>query len=372
MTRRLPRAGLPSPGFTAGYPRGALPKESLRSILMAIDEAAPITDSASPAPRRRSPWRVVAAVALVIAAFGAGFIAREGIRPPAPTPTPTPGLEVTEPAAAVARTLLPSTVLIRAEGVGSGVIYRADGLILTAAHVLEGRDKVTVRLADGQAIEGKVLGADDARDVGVVKIKRKGLRPARFARGINVRVGQLAVALGSPFGQRETVTVGVVSGIGRTFDTPTGAVDAIQTDAAINPGNSGGPLADRQGRVMGINVATRSNLGLAVPIDVAMETAKYLEKGKKAPAVAFLGVSGTDPTEAVNGALVTEVRPNTAASRAGLKKGDVVTHIDGKALEGMFELASAIRKHKPGDRVTLTVLRDDKSRKIKVELGKFG
>ncbi len=340
---------------------------------MAIAEP-PTIEHDPPGPSRRSSWRPIAAGVLVVAAFGVGFVARDAVRAPdpAPTPSPTPSLQTTEPAAAVALALMPSTVLIRAEGVGSGVIYDDNGLILTAAHVVEGREEVTVRLSDGDAVKGKVLGADEARDVGVVRIKRSKLQPAKLARGVNVRVGQLAVALGSPFGQRETVTAGVVSGIGRTIETPSGTVDAIQTDAAINPGNSGGPLADREGRVIGINVATRANLGLAVPIDVALQSASYLEKGKKPPAVAFLGVSGTDPTEAVNGALVTEVQPGSAARRAELKAGDVITHIDGTALEGMFELASSIRKHEPGDRVLLTVIRDKKTKKFEVVLGRFG
>jgi S1-C subfamily serine protease len=152
-------------------------------------------------------------------------------------------------------------------------------------------------------------------------------------------------------------------------------VDAIQTDAAINPGNSGGPLADREGRVIGINVARDgsgpASIGLAVPIDVALDAAEYLEKGKPAPEMAFLGVSGTDPSGPNPGALVVDVRPGSAAADAGIQKGDRIIAIDGVNVAGMPELASAIRKHEPGDAVTLSIVRAQKTIKVKVELGRF-
>jgi S1-C subfamily serine protease len=277
-------------------------------------------------------------------------------------------------------------VYIRAgDSVGSGFIYklaknehgRPGALVMTAAHVVADATNATIRLDDGTPVAGYVLGRDKQRDVAVIRLNRAGLKPARLAAGIRLRVGELAVAIGSPFGLEDTVTAGVVSGVGRTLQTDGGAVDAIQTDAAINPGNSGGPLADDQARVIGINVAihrigpTGMGVGLAVPIDTALEAAAYLEKGKQPPPVAFLGVSGADPTGAQPGAVVLDVRSGSPAAAAGLQKGDRITAIDGKAVPGMPELAAAIRKHKPGDTVTLTVIRADKTLTVKVKLGTY-
>ncbi|MEX2393556.1 MAG: trypsin-like peptidase domain-containing protein, partial [Actinomycetota bacterium] len=287
-------------------------------------------------------------------------------------PTPIDAAE------AAAKAALPAAVHVRAEdSIGSGFIYDADGFIFTAAHVVDDADKVTVRLSDGTALEAKVLGADAQRDVAVLKVKRDGLPVAKLAGGVDLSVGQLAVAIGSPFGLEETVTVGVVSGTGRTLETEGGAVDAIQTDAEINPGNSGGPLVDRHGRVIGINVATQGarpgagGVGLAVPIDVALDVASYFEKGKTPPPVPFLGVQGTEPAGAKTGALVLDVRPGSPAAEAGVEKGDRIIAIDGRNMKGMPELAAAIRKHKPGDKVVLTVVREGKERKITVTLGEF-
>ncbi len=328
---------------------------------------APPSDTNSDTGGRSRAWVLSLVVIVAAIAFVAGFVLREELRDPAPTPTPA-----SDPAAQVARKLLPSTVYIRAgQTAGSGFVYNAGGLVLTAAHVVGDLGDVTVRLSDGTPLAGKVLGRDAGRDVAVIKIEKKGLVAAALSRG-PVRVGELAVAIGSPFGDRETVTAGVVSGIGGTLPTPGGAVDVIRTDAAINRGNSGGPLVDREGRVIGINVALRGTLGLAVPIDVALETAKHLEQGKAAPAVAQLGVNGTDPADPRAGALVREVTAGSAAAGAGIKEGDLITAIDGKKLQGMFELAAAIRKHAPGDEVTLTVVTDGKTRQVKVKLGSHG
>ena len=163
-----------------------------------------------------------------------------------------------EPVADVAAALSPSVVQIEtSDGLGSGVVFRADGYILTAAHVVAGSREVTVRLADGTQLEGRVVGADDNSDVAVVQVDETGLPAA--ATTTNIRVGQMAIAIGSPWGLDQTVTAGVVSSVSRTVAGPDGVPrTAIQTDAPINPGNSGGALADRHGRVIGINDAIYS------------------------------------------------------------------------------------------------------------------
>lgn len=332
------------------------------------------TESPVEAQRRsRSPLPyVLIAILLVALAFTGGFAVRGGLEPEAsPTPKPTP----IEPAARAAALVVPSAVYLRAgDSVGSGVVYDARGLILTAAHVVGTTKEVTVRLSTGAPEQGTVLGRDTSRDIAVVKVQKR-LRAAKLARGVTLRVGQLAVAVGSPFGLEESVTAGVVSGSARTLETPGGAVDAIQTDAGINPGNSGGPLVDAEGRVIGINVATHKSgaqsIGLAVPIDIAYDAAKFLEKGEQPPAVAYLGIRGSEPTDAEPGALVIEVRDDSPARNADIREGDIITAIDGEEVRSMPALASEIRKHEPGDTVTLTVVRNGKRLLVKVKLTKF-
>jgi putative serine protease PepD len=331
-------------------------------------------EEAVQAPKRnRNPLPyVLLAVVLVAGAFAGGFAVRDSL---VPEVTPTPRATPIEPAARAAALVVPSAVYIRAgSSVGSGVVYDSRGLILTAAHVVGINKETTIRLPTGSPLQGTVLGRDTSRDIAVIKVQKR-LRPAKLARGVQLRAGQLAVAVGSPFGLEESVTAGVVSGSARTLETPGGAVDAIQTDAAINPGNSGGPLVDAEGRVIGINVATHKSgaqsIGLAVPIDIAYDAAKYLEKGKQPPAVAYLGIRGSEPSEADPGALVIEVKDGSPAAKADVREGDIITAIDGQSVRGMPELASEIRKHEPGDTVTLSVVREGKKLLVKVKLTNF-
>lgn len=323
-------------------------------------------------PRRRATLAAAIAVSLLSLGFAAGVVAvRDNNEPAAPAASQS-AITADDPVVRVAQILLPSVVQVRSgAGGGSGVIYKSNGYILTAAHVVQGADTVTIRLADGSRLDGKVLGRDPGRDVAVVKVDRTKLRAARIARS-PVTVGQLAVAIGSPFGLQDSVTAGVISGVGRTLPTGEAIVDAIQTDAPVNPGNSGGPLADRLGRVIGINVAVRSDAGgvaFAVPIDAAMETAQRLEKGQAPAPVAFLGVTGTDPSSGPGGALVTDVQDGTPAAEAGLREGDLITAVDGDRVTSMSELAMIVRHHAPGDRITLRFTREDKPHTVAVVLG---
>ena len=340
------------------------------------------------APRGRRPSRLVAAAvaAVVLLAGGYGISQALDDDPAAPgaagIPTAAPGAVAPaqvrpgeEPVAAVARALLPTVVEIRRgeSGIGSGFIYDRRGFIMTAAHVVQGVDQVDVRLYDGTSLRGEVVGTDAANDVAVVKVDREGLPAAPLAVGQNLQVGQVAVAIGSPFGLAETVTAGIVSSTDRVL--PDGR-EVIQTDAPINPGNSGGVLADRQGRVIGINSAIRSGgstagnvgIGFAVPIDLAAKSAEAIVQGRPVQ-TGYLGVR-TAPTTAGGqaGALISEVTAGGPAERAGLQTGDVVVAIDGREVQDFSELAARIRAHNPGDRVELRVVRDGNERTVTATL----
>ncbi|MBV9951113.1 MAG: trypsin-like peptidase domain-containing protein [Acidimicrobiia bacterium] len=286
-----------------------------------------------------------------------------------------------EPVEAVARALAPAVVQIEtSQGLGSGFVYDPSGLVLTAAHVTDGNNQVTVRTADGKAHEGKVLGADNGSDVAVVKIDPSAdLKVAQLAVGEDVQVGQMAVAIGSPFGLDQTVTSGIVSAVDRTVETPGGAIPMLQTDAPINPGNSGGALADRRGRVIGINdsIASESGgnqgVGFAVPIDTAVSVAQKLVKGETIK-TGYLGVTPADASQTggAEGALIVQVDPASPARHAGLERGDLVTSVDGKPVTSSTDLIAAIRSRAPGAAVTLTYQRDGASHQVHVTLGTLG
>jgi putative serine protease PepD len=276
---------------------------------------------------------------------------------------PVPSASGEEPAAAVAKALLPTVVEIsHGNGLGSGFVYDKNGYIMTAAHVVQGTNEVDVRLYDGTKLSGKVVGIDETNDVAVVKVDRTGLAAAPLGVNDTVQVGQLAVAIGSPFGLNETVTAGIISSTDRILDD---GREVIQTDAPINPGNSGGLLANRQGRVIGINDAIRPandgtdgnvGIGFAIPIDLAAKSATAIVQGKTVQ-TGYLGVSMAPATGGQDGALVQEITPGSPAERAGLRVGDLVVAIDGKAVVSYSELGARIRAHKPGDKVTLKVVR---------------
>jgi putative serine protease PepD len=331
---------------------------------------APPTGAGSPRDRRPARWLagVVAGVVLLASGYGISQALEKdtpaGAGIPAAAPiaaAPAPSGE--EPAAAVAKALLPTVVeLSHDNGLGSGFVYDSNGYIMTAAHVVQGVDQVDVRLYDGTKLTGRVVGTDDRSDVAVVKIDRTGLKVAPLAIGKPVQVGQLAVAIGSPFGLNETVTAGIVSATDRVLDD---GREVLQTDAPINPGNSGGLLANRQGQVIGINDAIRPGdnsdgnvgIGFAIPIDVAAKSAAAIVQGKQVQ-TGYLGVSVGDAPNGQNGSVVQDVASGSPAAKAGLQVGDQVTAIDGQAVQGSADMVAAIRDHKPGDKVTITVNRN--------------
>jgi putative serine protease PepD len=219
------------------------------------------------------------------------------------------------------------------------------------------------------------VGADRGSDIAVVKATTdKSLPAATLGLGVKVEVGQLAVAIGSPYGLDQTVTSGIISAVDRAEQTLDGAIGMLQTDAPINPGNSGGALADRKGEVIGINdqIATENGgnvgLGFAIPIDVAYQVAKSLVAGTPIQH-AFLGIQTGDASGSVTGALVVSVQSGSPADKAGLERGDVVTAVDGKPVTGPDDLVAKIRGSNPGDKVSITVDRDGDSKTISVTLG---
>jgi putative serine protease PepD len=270
-----------------------------------------------------------------------------------------------EPVAAVAKALGPSVVVIKTDGgLGSGVVYDDAGLIITNAHVVGSATTVDVTLDGGQTIEGTVLGADTGTDIAVVKVTdTSNLKAARLAAEPS-EVGDLTVALGSPFGLQRTVTAGVVSAIDRPVDNGAGGfVNMIQTDAPINPGNSGGALANRRAEVIGINSMIYSEsgdsagIGFAIPIAKAKAVADAIVNGG-ALERGQLGVSVQPTSDGQPGGQVTAVSPGSAAEQAGVQEGDVITEVDGKTIKSSDDVAGAIGAKNAGDTVELTISRN--------------
>jgi putative serine protease PepD len=293
-----------------------------------------------------------------------------------------------EPAAAVNKAVSPAVVQIETQsGLGSGFIYDGQGYILTAAHVVGQAGPfgnttggfatdVTVRLADGTSVAGKVLGADLNNDVAVVKIDPVENMPvAALALGDVPEVGSLAIAIGSPFGLDQTVTQGIISAVNRPVASPNdNIVSMIQTDAAINSGNSGGPLVNRDGEVIGVNTQIRTEtgenvgIGFAVPIDLAYDVAQALVAGEPIQ-LGYLGVRTEDPGFGSAGAMVTQVEEGSPAHQAGLQTGDLITEANGEPIRSFEQLASLIRASNPGDTMKLTVERDGSTEQLDVTLG---
>lgn len=289
----------------------------------------------------------------------------------------TPPVEVDEPVGFVAQRLGPSVVQVETDqGQGSGVVFR-DGLILTNNHVIAGTSGVQVRLADGRVVAAELVGSDERIDIAVLRVGDvPNLPVAELALDGDLDVGHLVVAIGSPFQLQQTVTSGVVSAINRPV--PNGVLGSnamIQTDTAINPGNSGGALADRQGRVVGINTsgrtdgASNSNIGIgfAVPIETAVATADRLLAGESmSPGV--LGISPNGADSSAIGVLIDRVEPGSAAERAGLVAGDRVISIDGLPVPSADVLAAIVQNHFGGDAVVVIVDRDGSTELLDVVL----
>jgi serine protease Do len=273
----------------------------------------------------------------------------------------------------------------KVEGLGSGVIVSSDGLILTNNHVAEAGDEIKVRIGDhGHEYTAKVVGNDPSSDLALLRIDAKNLPVLTFADSAQVKVGDLVLAVGSPFGLTNTVTMGIVSALGRGGMGITDYEDFIQTDASINPGNSGGALVDTQGRLIGVNTAIYSRsggnqgIGFAVPSNLVHNVIDSLLKyGKVSRGYLGTVVQELSPDLAEQfkvpddqqGALIAEVTPGSAAEKAGLENGDIITAVNGTAIADPHALRLTVGGMSPGDKVNVTYLRDGQSRTAEVTLG---
>ena len=280
----------------------------------------------------------------------------------------------------VAEEVLPSVVNIRVkvvredmfgnkqagEGVGSGIVYREDGFIITNNHVVGEAAEIIVTLADGKEFPAELVGADANTDIAVIKINTKGLKPAAFTSIENVKIGQIAIALGSPFGLQKSVTMGVISALGRDIpalgDTIP-MVGLLQTDATINPGNSGGPLVNSTGQVMGINTiifspsGASAGVGFAIQSDIAVNIARQIIEFGKAR-IPFIGVEmGLNNTE-IKGVYINKVTKGYPAEKAGLAAGDIITEFGGVKVENPYQLLAKILSYNVDDKIELIIYRN--------------
>jgi len=266
-------------------------------------------------------------------------------------------------------------------GGGSGFVFTPDGLILTNSHVVHDASRIDVTLADGRRMPATPIGDDPASDLAVVRVNEPGLSAAALGDSQQLRVGQLVVALGSPYGFQSTVTAGVVSALGRSLRSYSGRLidDVIQTDAALNPGNSGGPLVDSAGRVVGVNTATilpAQGICFAIGINTAKFVAsRVLRDGRIRRS--FIGVSAqTVPVHRrvvrfydlakESGALVLSVEENSPAKRAGLRDGDIIVALEGKPVAGVDDLHRLLADIPAGASCALTVLRHTERLELKI------
>jgi len=260
---------------------------------------------------------------------------------------------------------------------GTGFVLDRDGYILTNDHVVDGAATLRVRFDKGGPVKARLVGADPSSDLALLKVEpsEENLKPLPLGSSSSLKVGQPAVAIGSPFGLEGTLTTGVVSAVERSITAPNNfSIDnVVQTDAAINPGNSGGPLLDASGRVVGVNaqIATttqaNSGVGFAIPINTAKQVVPDLKAGReiKRPYVGVETASATTGT----GASIRKVVPGGPADDAGLRPGDVITRVDDKAVDKSADVSLAISDGKPGDSVAVRIRRGDSERTITLKLG---
>ena len=363
-------------------------------------EVPPATNGGRRVPGGRSMWLVAAVSALGASLLSAGLavtLVGNDAAPSSPTAVerqlvrPRQAASLAgSPVVDIAERVRPAIAQLKTQtgdrtGAGSGVFFRSDGHVLTNAHVVEGSESIRLVMANGRELPARLVGSDPDTDTAVVKVDGGPFPTATLGSALDLRVGQTAVAIGSPFGLAggPSVTVGVVSALHREI-RPLGSsrtlVDLIQTDATISPGSSGGALLDADGAVIGITTAVASSdaggeaLGFAVPIEVARSVADELIRTGRVVHV-WLGIEGTDLDGAMademhvpGGAMVGQVKGGSPAERGGLTARDVVVAVDGRQVKSMGELVVVLREREPGQTVTLGVIRDRQHRNMKVTL----
>ncbi|MFN2452659.1 MAG: DegQ family serine endoprotease [Pyrinomonadaceae bacterium] len=274
----------------------------------------------------------------------------------------------------------------RASAIGSGVIVSPDGYIITNHHVIDGATQIKVDLSDSRTVDAKVVGSDAASDLAVLKVNASSLPVLNLGNSDNVRVGDVALAIGNPLGVGQTVTMGIISAKGRQTGLSNGSFeDFLQTDAPINQGNSGGALVNTNGELIGINsqILSRSGgsigIGFAVPSNMARDVMEQLIKNGKVRR-GQLGVGAQKVTSDIaaslglkdtRGVLVSQVQPGSAAERAGIKQGDLITSLGGSPVSDPNSFRNAVARTQPGSPVQLTVMRGGKEQQISATLGEF-
>lgn len=269
------------------------------------------------------------------------------------------------------------------QGVGSGVIFQSDGYIVTNNHVVSGAKEITVALSDGRTLPGKLVGADAATDIAVVKVDATDLPTATFGNSDDIMVGEPAIAIGNPMGLefQGSVTSGVISALNRTLDIGERRVKLLQTDAAINPGNSGGALVNADGLVIGINSAKVAangveGMGFSIPINTVRPIIDELMKNGHVVRP-YLGVGVFDKESAASngyqlniteGVYVVQITAGGPGDKAGIQRADIILKVNGKAVNTVADLRAAVAEHKVGDQVTLDYQRNGKNQQASVTL----
>ncbi|HUI67733.1 MAG TPA: DegQ family serine endoprotease [Nitrospirota bacterium] len=273
----------------------------------------------------------------------------------------------------------------KSSALGSGVIISADGYILTNNHVVKGADEIKVILYDKREFKGKIVGTDPRTDLAVVKIQAKDLPTIKIGQSSKLKTGDIVLAIGNPFGLNQTITMGIVSAVGRSNIGLADFEDFIQTDAAINPGNSGGALVNTNGELVGINTAIFSTsggymgIGFAIPSDMARSVMDSIIKHGKVIR-GWLGVSIQNLTpelakslgmKETTGALVGGVEKDSPADKAGMKRGDLIIQFNGIKVEDSTGLRNMVASSEPGTKAEIKIVRDQKEQTLTVTLGEF-
>jgi putative serine protease PepD len=364
-------------------------REALRRA--AAEREAALADTEAPRSRRGLLISsALLATAAIAAAFTVGLLVNDGRGNNGPAPLPAVASTPVKPqagqsvASAVYAKASPAVVSIRTgQGSGTGFLISDTGKLVTNAHVVSGNSRVVVRFGShGTSLDGAVIGTDQSSDLAVVSIDPgavpEGVQPLQFADSRAVQVGDTAIAIGNPFGLDRTATQGIVSGLGRHIQAPSGfSIDSvIQTDAPINPGNSGGPLLDTGARVIGVNSQIETGgangnvgIGFAVPSNTVRQVVPRLEQGESVPHP-YLGIStaaGASPT--ATGAPVEQVNPGGPADKGGVQTGDVIIRVGSTQVTAPDDVSAAIAAHKPGDVVDVVVQRAGGTVVLHVKLG---